>query len=226
MNKRPVCVALISASIAALFSVGAIAQGQGQGQGSAPVTIVGPLPLPVTGSTTVSGTVAVSNTPLPVSGTVGLTSGAAVTIANTATNPVLVRDVGADPGRIAYQAPRGIICDGHDCNFTFSEVPAGHRLVIQYISGGLVFNNTPSNVKVDVFSNPTNPFPGLASFLAPVVGAVSLFGQSILYYVDAGSTPQVNINVGNFSNFNGINSITLMGYLLDCNVSPCSPIAR
>jgi hypothetical protein len=63
---------------------------------STPVTIVNPLPVPVSGSATVSGSVAITNTPLPVTGTVGLTSGAAVTIANTATNPVPIK-AASDP---------------------------------------------------------------------------------------------------------------------------------
>jgi hypothetical protein len=193
----------------------------------APVNIVSPNPLPVTGTVSgdvsVSGSVSVTNTP-NVFVTNTAPNPVPTSVVNPATRPALTSSVD-DPGRVAYQASQGLICDEHDCNFTFSAVPAGHRLVIQHISGGFVFNTTPSLIYVSVLSSAT-PFPGISNFVAPTLGAGSLFDKAILYYVDAGNSPLVDVHTDNFTNFNGINVITLMGYLLDCMVSPCSPIAH
>ena len=98
--KRSVVTTFAALAVAVTaFAFANPAVAQGQAQGSAPVTIVGPLPVPVTGA--VSGTVAISNTPLPVVGTVGLTSGTVVSIGNTATNPVIVQTTS---GREPFQA--------------------------------------------------------------------------------------------------------------------------
>src|SRR5262245_58718870 len=85
--------------VAAMFAVLAVAVtslmnsrqavAQNPNPGSAPVNIVAPLPLPVTGSTTVSGTVAISGTPN-------------VKVTNPATDPVIVRDAD-NPARRPFQ---------------------------------------------------------------------------------------------------------------------------
>src|SRR5262245_22036941 len=76
--------------------------------GSAPVHIVGPLPLPVTGTTTVEGNV-------------------------TVTEPVSVRNLD-EAGRSPYQET-GFVTTTQAFNIiTFSQVPAGKRLVIQRVS--------------------------------------------------------------------------------------------
>src|SRR5262249_32254810 len=62
-----------------------------------------------------------------------------VQLVNTTSNPAIVSNMN-DPGRIPYQStlmttpqtcPGGI----NECLFTFPAVPAGHRLVIQHVSG-------------------------------------------------------------------------------------------
>ena len=91
---------LITASVlAALFAAGTLFTGSpagqanaqsGQGQGSAPVTIVGPLPVPVTGTTTVAGSVAATQSgPWNVSANQAGTWN--VGINNTPLNPVPVQ---------------------------------------------------------------------------------------------------------------------------------------
>jgi hypothetical protein len=134
MNERKTCVTLLSASVAALLSIGAVAQQPApKPSPSTPVTITGPLPVPVTGSATVSGSVAVTNTPLPVTGTVGLTSGSSVSIANTAANPVLIRDV--DGTKEPFQTRlSGAAANSAGVNSDPISVPAGKVLVIEHVS--------------------------------------------------------------------------------------------
>ena len=74
-------------------------------------------------------TPAIGNTPLPVTGTVGLTSGTAVTIANTDVNPVLVREVGrGTPFQVAKVAA------AQSGDIDFGTVPEGQRWIIQHAS--------------------------------------------------------------------------------------------
>lgn len=83
------------------------------GQPVAPVNIVSPIPLPVTGSATVTGTVAATQSG---SWNFGITG-------NSATNPILVRDVDNATGQpVAF-----------DLFDTFT-VPANKRLIIEYVS--------------------------------------------------------------------------------------------
>jgi hypothetical protein len=122
---------LVAAIIAGLAVIGylmnsqqAVAQGP---PGGLAVNIVNPVPVPVTGSTTVSGAVAATQ-----SGTwnVGITGTPNVNVKNPATAPVLFLNVN-DPGRIPYQSRQD--CSGPlnsgNCSASWPPVPANHRLV-------------------------------------------------------------------------------------------------
>jgi len=70
-----------------------------------------------------------------------------VTVVNPATSPALTSSVD-DPGRIAYQTVQEPQCTLNSCDFVFPDVPTGHRLVIQHVSGDLFLAGTPSAMQV------------------------------------------------------------------------------
>jgi hypothetical protein len=135
-----------------------------------------------------------------------------------------------DTGRIAYQSTVNNVgkCSGTSCLFSFPAVPANHRVVVQHIGGILDFNTVPTNIAVFVQGGAAG---FLTEFFAPIPTAFlfTAFDQPILFYVDALQSPQVQVFIiGNSTAFAGDSTsqfVTLMGYELDCSVSPCSPIA-
>jgi hypothetical protein len=99
-----------------------------------------PVPVLTRGTTNVSGSVSVTNTPTVNVGpgaTVGIDpSGNAVQVANPETAPVAVRDV--DFGRQPFhQSANFSFPDGSITRSTSISIPAGKRLVIEYVSGHL-----------------------------------------------------------------------------------------
>ena len=104
-----------------------------------------------------------------------------VTVTNPARAPALTSSVD-DPGRIAYQSHVELLaCNNNpNCTATFPNVPAGHRLVVQHVSGQANFVNSPPQnfVEVDV-GNPDVASSGihaLAAFFGPLIGVnVSIF---------------------------------------------------
>ena len=123
-----------------------------------------------------------------------------------------------DPGRIAYESEQYI--SGQVV--TFPQVPAGHRLVIQHVSAEVYFqSNVNSLVQVGVSGG-----QGSSNFLAPFSQGTTYFDQLVQQYGDAGNIPNVQIvaDRGLTSVYYGF--VTLTGYLLDCTVAPCAPIAR
>jgi len=130
-----------------------------------------------------------------------------------------VREVD-DPGRIAYESQQSIGA-GRD-TFIFPVVPAGHRLVIQHISGEVFFQSIVSEVFVSAGSpEGGSNFLPLPSFTRNL----TLFDQLVQLYVDAGHRPQVVVEANaNIPVLNGF--LTLTGYLLDCTVAPCATIAQ
>jgi len=129
-----------------------------------------------------------------------------------------------EPGRIPYQAAAFGHCDGTVCKATFQAIPAGHRLVVQHVSGNVsTLDPVPDGTrvlvsmdnKVQFMSVPVTPFiPGV------FVGG---FDQSVEFYVDAGQTltVQANIGVSGMDIFNP----SVIGYQLDCAKVSCAPIA-
>jgi len=162
----------------------------------------------------------------PVGGAFAAPPTVQVEVANPATNPALTSSVD-DPGRIAYES--NVNCSvfgGVFCTATFAAVPQGQRLVIQHISGGLLFVNDPRLVLVSTQGSPNQ---GISAFFAssPVSTTHSLFDQAVQQYFEGGSTPVVEI-AGLASDFEKDfpQSVTLTGYLLKCSAAtPCAPIA-
>jgi hypothetical protein len=165
----------------------------------------------------------VTNNPLPVIVTNPPGQSTNAFITNPATNPVPTSSVD-DPGRTPYQSFLFQSCTGDVCLFGFPAVPASHRLVIQHVSSGeLVFNGTPTGVSIALAGHADSE----SGFLAPFAGPLSSFDQSVLYYLDSGEKPRVAAGpFGTTFAANGGQSMMLSGYLIDCTVSPCAPIAH
>jgi len=145
-----------------------------------------------------------------------------VNVVNPAANPLPTRSVD-DPGRIPYQESQFCLAMAATCTFNFSPVPQGYRLVVQHISGDLrLANANASGVAVQL----SGGILGHSSFIGPpsLLGE-TLFDQRVLYYIDAGSTPTLNILVDARLDQTIQQEATLFGYLLDCTASPCAPIA-
>jgi hypothetical protein len=213
MNRFVLSVSrcLISAFAIACLATGALAQ-QGPPDGLG-VRVLN-TPLSVTGSVTTSGTVTVAN---PVT-----------TVVNPATSPALTSSVD-DPGRIAYQTIQFQQNCLNQCNLRFPAVPSGHRLVIQHVSGFMSMNGLPKSVTVSLAKDGVSN-SGTSTFFATVAGNsfspqsfISAFDQPTQYYIDAAGTPTIIANADNSSITNS--QVTLTGYLLDCTVNTCTPIA-
>jgi hypothetical protein len=123
-----------------------------------------------------------------------------------------------DPGRIAYESQQTI--GAGQFAFIFSAVPAGHRLVIQHVSGLVFFQSDVSLVNVSAGSPKGQ---GSSNFLGSFSKNTGQFDQLVQLYVDAGDHPQVNVTADQ-SVSTGF--LTLTGYLLDCTVAPCAKIAK
>ena len=129
-----------------------------------------------------------------------------------------------EPGRVPYQTAAFGRCEGTVCIASFNAVPAGHRLVIQHVSGNLstldpVADGTRVLIsisnKAQFTSFPVTPFiPGV------FVGG---FDQPVQFYVDGGQIPTLQVNIG-VSQLNIFNP-TIIGYELDCAIASCAPIA-
>jgi len=191
-----------------------------------PVTVTNTLanPVPVTGSTTVSGTVnaVIQGTP-------------EVTVGNPIGAPALTSSVD-DPGRVPYQSTQARItptnfCADTDktvCFMQFPAVPAGHRLVVQNISGSMTLSAAAKSIRFTVgFSVPATGPRATVSFLPPsAVDGQSMFTQPVLLFFDAGQIPVASIFVNGASFDDTQHSVTLTGYMLDCTVNLCAPIAN
>ena len=159
-----------------------------------------------------------------------------VQVSNTSANPVPTVELG-NPGRIPYRvAQPPYNCDVQPvCLMQFPTVPAGHRLVIQHVSGGLDMIYTPTNVSMTLSTSTTL----LSNFFAPVAGPfgggiyLSYFDQPVLGYVDAGDAPQLNMVIGSPATYGAQQAffakaamqVVLSGYELDCTIAACAPIA-
>jgi len=207
---------IIGAVFALLATIGAIMnlhQVKAQGPpGGVSVSIVNPVPVPVTGSTTVSGTVGIAGTPN-------------VKVTNPATAPMFVLHVN-DPGRVPYQS----VVSGNInscvvqnlCLGVFPTVPSGHRLVIQHASIQAALSTGATTVFVVLGDN----FSNFSATILPSANGLGLaiVDQAVLAYFDAGQKPQLGID----SSSAVINryTVSLTGYMLDCTIAPCAAIAQ
>ena len=158
----------------------------------------------------------------PVGGAVAATPTVQVDVANPATNPALTRSVD-DPGRIAYQSTAACELDApaRACFFDFLAVPKNHRLVVQHVSGFLLFGADARGADVQLEGGANT---ARSSFIAPPSFlAEGLFDQTVLQYIDAGSAARLTVFADIVPDSNS--SATISGYLLDCATTPCAAIA-
>jgi hypothetical protein len=174
-----------------------------------PVQIMGPLPVPVIGA--VSGQVSVT-------GTVGLAPGSSVTVANPATNPVLVRNAD-EPPRVPYQ----IMVKGGDPQLP--AVPAGKRLVIQNISARTFTNGQGMGMMKFQMGSPSQEYVFPMTF-GGTSGAGNLWVGNVptLIFVDSGRTGRQFLFESATIGAERETEAMVSGYLLDCSAS-CPPIA-
>ncbi len=139
---------LVVAAFAGLAGLVALTDPPKSGAAGEPAkpVIVKNTPLPVSGTVGISGTpnVNVKNTPLPVSGTVGISGTPNVNVSNMPTvgidsmnNTVRIARDAENPARQPFRAspppvPLNVGVVGRSATLTI--VPAGKRLVIEYVS--------------------------------------------------------------------------------------------
>jgi hypothetical protein len=173
-------------------------------------------------------TVTVGNTP-----TVNVGNTPTVNISNTATQPVVTSAIDT-PGRIAYQSQvsnsTGSCSGTGTCFLEFPSVPAGHRVVIQHISGIVSFSTTANAVWVQLNNGSGAPVSTFFTPLTPFT-SFSAFDQSVQAYFDPaqfGGVIEVQLSIigGTFPGAGSPETITLSGYELDCSATPCAPIAH
>lgn len=168
-----------------------------QGGGAAPVHIVGPLPLPISGATTITGSVQVGNSAQSPLYVVSL---------NSPTTPYQERRIYSFSGA----------CGGTFCRAAFSAVPPGKRLVITHISGSIILQGgarvrriylSESTSGNTVRSHVTTHSEGFDA-----AGWESRqFSQQTLLYVEAGNQPEVSIETSQNPGAQ-TQEITLAGY--------------
>ena len=196
-------------ALAALMAVGTVIdtkRNTAQAAGSAPVTIVGPSPLPVSlqGTGSISGNVNanITNTTVPVSGTVAVSSLPAVTLGGTPTvnahvtdsTPLSVQEV-FNPAALPFNMK---LCDSNfgECSpsltntFTVPTTVGGisvKRLVIEYVSASC--SVTPSDGAVLEFSVSVNVGSGGPVYdFTPFTVLTTSSGSTFRYQSVAGVT--------------------------------------
>ena len=192
-----------------------------------PVPVAGNVTATVSGTPTVNlgstATVSVGNTP-----TVNVASMPTVTIAPPALTTVSNMD---DPGRIPYQSangtPQSCPAGGSGLCWLFPAVTAGHRLVIQHISGSLQYSTVPNPLVVFVLDATNHAINAFTPSVTPSTTVPSLinFDQQVLMYVDASQTYSVEVYAAGAPTV-GYVPVIVTGYLLDCAAAPCAVIAH
>ncbi len=155
-----------------------------------------------------------------------------VKVVNSTSAPALNSSID-DHGRIPYQSEvddgvgpgAGLSCASQDqCDFAFSPVPSGHRLVIEHV-GGLLSLATANQVIAQLF----NPVTGghYSTFIVPTTTAYGSFDAATLVYLDSQQSVDVHVFTSTLVGFSlGSRYITISGYLLDCTAAPCAAIAH
>ena len=202
-----------TAGLAILFAIGSLMNPyHASAEGGGPtVTIGGPMPLPVAATQSGAWSVGINNTPN-------------VAVANDAAHPVKTSSVD-DPGRTPYQFFKNLQpCSGTVCQATTPAVPAGKRLVVQHVSAFGALTSPGNTIEVVASTN-----SAVISTFAPQVfgnpGAQGFaFDQTVLGYADAGDAVTVFISTnGSFNE--AASDFVVTGYLIDCSVNQCAPIA-
>jgi hypothetical protein len=178
---------------------------------SIPVTIASPLPLPITGQATVSGTVAATQ-----SGTWN------VNVTGNANGP------GSSPFQqtVTFSANppsacRAIPTSPQVCDFQFPAVPAGKRLVVTNVSGMLFVDGPGAVGAIQFFPGPTIGALFLGTYPNTSNGGTeNMFGLNapVLFYVEAQTSLGFRVNasapVAIDNNGTVTSSITVSGYFV------------
>lgn len=170
------------------------------------VTLVSPLPLPVTGTVGVSGSLDVNVTNTPT-----------VTIANSATSPLIVRTLPEAPTpyqRSLFFNQGPDTCTDFVCTITFDAVPAGHRLVVTYASARFALSGAMTSANVRIGPASTSE----ASILLPPptsLGGTNVSTASpVTFYVEAGDQPEISVGGQFVSGVSNTAQVALVGHLV------------
>ncbi|MBS1858525.1 MAG: hypothetical protein JST11_24365 [Acidobacteria bacterium] len=153
-----------------------------------------------------------------------------VTVYNTNSQPVPGTDV-ERMARIPYMSSvQNPTCggNGNACFFNFAAPPVGYRLVAENLSG--YFQVSPaSTTPVMGYLEDSPSFTVFAGLTAPL-GQIDLgghiqaaFDTPTRFYVNGGDNVFAVVSA-NWSN--GNNTVILTGYLENCSISGCPPIAH
>jgi hypothetical protein len=191
-----------------------------------PVTIEGPLPLPVQG-TVMAEQNGSWNVGLLGSPTVTIGNTPSVVIANTAAQALFAHNAD-EKGRIPYQSLNQLSapspnCSGRSCQWQSPLVPAGHRLVVEHVSGIAQFTTLPTALAVSAHSDTGSAIGGFT--VLPPYQNDQEFDHAMLFYVDAGRFYTLAA-FGDGELADGVQFLNATGYLLDCSAAPCAPIAQ
>jgi hypothetical protein len=198
----------IGAGIALFCST--LALGAPQVPPSAPVTVVNTPanPVPVTGSLGVSGTVSISGTvPVTQSGTWNV--GVAGTL-----NTKNIDERGRNPFTVQAFCSDGSF---NICIASLPPVPAGKRLVLEYVSGGMQVRTKAGAVGVQDFSLFISGTNTELSLPARLIGSSDgtenyRVSERVLMFVEAGQVVQAQVSAWQ-TNVSG--DVLLSGYLID-----------
>lgn len=148
----------------------------------------------------------------------------ATSAAGESTAPVLAVNVN-DPGRTPFQSMHNVftLIDLHTFGFVFPTVPSGHRLVVQHVSGQMLFNAPTAASVTLTYLNDHTQLRGIF----PVRNSQA-FDHRVLVYYDEGENPLMYITVQDqsYTDLTKFVGVTMTGYLVDCSVAPCAAIER
>ena len=178
---------LLAAAALALMSASASAD-----NGVSPVLVVNPVSLNPA-------------TPNPV--TIVNPGGApsAVTVTNTVT--VQNRD---EPGRNPYQESSGVVCTSDRCIADFPVVPAGHRLVVTFVSAFI----EPPPIGVHGVLSLKGRGGDLVVFPMVANTDAAVGAQPMTFYFEAGDVPEVIIEARDVTASLGA-ATSMTGYLVE-----------
>jgi hypothetical protein len=201
---------ILLAAVAILTVVGSLMNSRkANAQGGGPVVTIGaPLPVPVTGSVTST-----------VTGTVGLASGASVSVNNTVTDPVRVRNV--NDAVQPFQGAGACTVPAHAatiCHQNIFFVPTGKRAVIEYFSGQA--NNISVGQVNPLITTTVGSFE--VNHSLPVTPAQSPFpswGQQVRLYADSGTYIKGFASI-DLQSADILVTFSVSGYLVDVPFTP------
>lgn len=156
--------------------------------------------------------------------TVGING--SVTVGNSSTNPVLVRDV--DNAARHFLQASGDISIANTAEFSISllDVPSGKRLVIEYVS---LTAAVPTGEKLLAMVTTLQPFGAQLSWPLPLIsqgtfGTSDKFvaGQPVRLYVNPGGNVSGTLIPSITGSVSG--TFTISGYLVDCGAGSGCPL--